>query len=354
MKENDYRFGNFICQLREEQGMTQAELGERMGVTAAAVSKWENGESKPRTEKLFELADILGVSAEELMQGERKPLNQQTISYNTNALPSNDTRFRRIGAFFLDVLISEFVGIMTLPLLFAVFHDKINLFRNLTLSVSVIALLMMIFRDLIFNGRSLGKRITRMTVANASDGSRPKWYKLILRNLPYFIYFIDFFVLIINGRSLGDMLTDTFTPPYVKHKNVYGQTIAPNHTLAQSYITPQKKKRKVFIIVTCVVVGIVLFFTIVFTFAFSHAKQSANYPAAIERLMSDQRLSGYDDLSESDFILHSYSFGGSRSGNGTWSESFGFWVKGLDLYVTFRSVDGEVKVYNTPADRIPY
>ena len=42
---NDYIFGNFVCKLREEQGMTQAELAARLGITAAAVSKWENGES---------------------------------------------------------------------------------------------------------------------------------------------------------------------------------------------------------------------------------------------------------------------------------------------------------------------
>ena len=39
MKENDYRFGNFVCQLREEKGMTQAELAQMLDVTPAAVSK---------------------------------------------------------------------------------------------------------------------------------------------------------------------------------------------------------------------------------------------------------------------------------------------------------------------------
>lgn len=50
--------------------MTQADIAAMLDVTPAAVSKWENGESKPRVEVLFRLAQILGVSPEELMAGE--------------------------------------------------------------------------------------------------------------------------------------------------------------------------------------------------------------------------------------------------------------------------------------------
>ena len=66
---NDYNFGNFVCTLREKNGLTQAEIADKLGVTAAAVSKWENGSSKPRVEVLFKLAEILGVRPDELMAG---------------------------------------------------------------------------------------------------------------------------------------------------------------------------------------------------------------------------------------------------------------------------------------------
>ena len=66
---NDYNFGNFVCALREKNGLTQAEIADKLGVTAAAVSKWENGSSKPRVEVLFKLAEILGVRPDELMAG---------------------------------------------------------------------------------------------------------------------------------------------------------------------------------------------------------------------------------------------------------------------------------------------
>lgn len=67
---NDYKFGNFLCELREAKGMTQLEIANMLDVTPAAVSKWENGESKPKVETLFKLAEIFDVTAEELMSGE--------------------------------------------------------------------------------------------------------------------------------------------------------------------------------------------------------------------------------------------------------------------------------------------
>lgn len=41
----NYNFGNYICELREKKGLSQSELGAKLGVTNKAVSKWENGVS---------------------------------------------------------------------------------------------------------------------------------------------------------------------------------------------------------------------------------------------------------------------------------------------------------------------
>ena len=48
--EKRYAIGNFICQLRQEKGLTQKELGELLGVTNKAISKWETGVAMPRLE----------------------------------------------------------------------------------------------------------------------------------------------------------------------------------------------------------------------------------------------------------------------------------------------------------------
>ena len=61
-------FGNMVVVLRKEKGMTQLELAEKMGVTDKAVSKWERDLSFPDVSSIPKLADILGVSVDELMQ----------------------------------------------------------------------------------------------------------------------------------------------------------------------------------------------------------------------------------------------------------------------------------------------
>ena len=68
---NDFQFGNYLYEKRTEKGLSQAELGAMLGVSNKAVSKWESGAAKPQTAKLLRLAEILGVSVEELLSGGR-------------------------------------------------------------------------------------------------------------------------------------------------------------------------------------------------------------------------------------------------------------------------------------------
>ena len=61
--------GATIAELRKKQGMTQLELAEKMCVTDKAVSKWERDLSCPDVSSLPRLAELLGVSTDELMRG---------------------------------------------------------------------------------------------------------------------------------------------------------------------------------------------------------------------------------------------------------------------------------------------
>ncbi len=60
--------GMMIARLRKEHGMTQMELAEKMGVTDKAVSKWERDLPCPDINSLPNLAALLDVSVDELMQ----------------------------------------------------------------------------------------------------------------------------------------------------------------------------------------------------------------------------------------------------------------------------------------------
>jgi DNA-binding XRE family transcriptional regulator len=59
--------GEKIAALRKEQGMSQEALGEKLGLSRQAVSKWENGTSDPSTSNLCALAKLYGIPVEELL-----------------------------------------------------------------------------------------------------------------------------------------------------------------------------------------------------------------------------------------------------------------------------------------------
>lgn len=66
---NDFAFGNYLYELRVKKGLTQNELGKLLGVSGKAVSKWETGAAKPRTDTLMRLAAVYDLSVSELLSG---------------------------------------------------------------------------------------------------------------------------------------------------------------------------------------------------------------------------------------------------------------------------------------------
>ena len=65
----DYTFGNTLTELRKAKHLSQSELGRLLSVSDKAVSRWENGNAKPRASILPQLANILGVSVDRLLGG---------------------------------------------------------------------------------------------------------------------------------------------------------------------------------------------------------------------------------------------------------------------------------------------
>ena len=61
--------GKQIQSLRKIKGITQNELGERLGISFQAVSKWERGETLPDTALLADLADVLETTIDAILIG---------------------------------------------------------------------------------------------------------------------------------------------------------------------------------------------------------------------------------------------------------------------------------------------
>jgi len=64
--------GENIKRLRNAKGMTQKDLAEACFITPQALSRWENGTAEPGTSSLKRLAEIFGVSVDELITGEKR------------------------------------------------------------------------------------------------------------------------------------------------------------------------------------------------------------------------------------------------------------------------------------------
>ncbi|MBO4929780.1 MAG: helix-turn-helix transcriptional regulator [Clostridia bacterium] len=68
--------GKRIAQYRKEQGLTQENLAERLGISSQAVSKWETDQTCPDILLLPQLSKLLGVSVDTLLTGECSPTVQ--------------------------------------------------------------------------------------------------------------------------------------------------------------------------------------------------------------------------------------------------------------------------------------
>lgn len=65
------KIGLFLATLRKENGWTQEQVGEKLGVTNKTVSRWENGNYLPPVEMLLEQSRLYHVSINEILSGQR-------------------------------------------------------------------------------------------------------------------------------------------------------------------------------------------------------------------------------------------------------------------------------------------
>ena len=72
-------FGEKLYKLRKEKGLSQEALAEQVSTTRQAVSKWENNQGFPETEKLMMLSNIFEVSIDYLLKDSETPSHSATV-----------------------------------------------------------------------------------------------------------------------------------------------------------------------------------------------------------------------------------------------------------------------------------
>ena len=71
------KVGKFIAECRKQKNLTQMQLAEKLGITDKAISKWERGIAMPDTSIMLELCDILDITVNELLSGEKSDMENK-------------------------------------------------------------------------------------------------------------------------------------------------------------------------------------------------------------------------------------------------------------------------------------
>ena len=91
--------GSFIKIARKSKKLTQQELAENLCITPQAVSRWEKGESLPDTLLLLDLANILGVSVDQILNAGYKSSNKKA-KFNVLDVPLGFKNIKEIKEYF--------------------------------------------------------------------------------------------------------------------------------------------------------------------------------------------------------------------------------------------------------------
>lgn len=102
------KMGKFIAKLRTDKGLTQAQLGELLGVENKTISKWEKGTTTPDVMMLIALSNVFNVRVEEIVDGEYK------AKYRKVEVKIDDSKYKKhikikniiIGVLVLFILIN--------------------------------------------------------------------------------------------------------------------------------------------------------------------------------------------------------------------------------------------------------
>ena len=80
------KIGKFIGEQRKVHNLTQSELSEKLGITDRAISKWERGICLPDAGLMLDLCKILEISVNELLTGEKIPMENNTEIMEKNLI----------------------------------------------------------------------------------------------------------------------------------------------------------------------------------------------------------------------------------------------------------------------------
>ncbi|HKM17438.1 MAG: helix-turn-helix domain-containing protein [Firmicutes bacterium] len=139
------KMGDFIAALRKSKGLTQKEVAERLNISNKTVSKWERGDGYPEVSLIPAIAELFGVTTDEIFKGERVPEHKADLDRNPASvekqkewlIKSSVTKFKNYSLAALGVVI------VSLVLLYGITYPAYNpeLAVSVTYSLNAVAVI---------------------------------------------------------------------------------------------------------------------------------------------------------------------------------------------------------------------
>ena len=96
---NQEKIGKFIAKCRKDKKMTQSELAEKLGVTDKSIGNWENGRNMPDLSLFKPLCDVLGITINDLLSGEKISKDKYQERFEENIVNTIDYSTKKINKY---------------------------------------------------------------------------------------------------------------------------------------------------------------------------------------------------------------------------------------------------------------
>lgn len=162
---NQIEIGKFIVKCRKEKKITQAQLAEKLNITDRAVSKWETGKSMPDSSIMLELCQLLGITVNELLSGEKVNMDSLERKADENLIAlkkkvDNNIAKNIIIAVLFSVIL--FIGILVCTICDIAVSGSLS--WSLIPIISIIFVWLISFPSIMFGKKGIVKSLISLSI----------------------------------------------------------------------------------------------------------------------------------------------------------------------------------------------
>ena len=162
---NQIEIGKFIAKCRKEKKITQAQLAEKLNITDRAVSKWETGKSMPDSSIMLELYQLLGITVNELLSGEKVNMDSLERKADENLIAlkkkvDNNIAKNIIIAVLFSVIL--FIGILVCTICDIAVSGSLS--WSLIPIISIIFVWLISFPSIMFGKKGIVKSLISLSI----------------------------------------------------------------------------------------------------------------------------------------------------------------------------------------------